>query len=346
MKVSAGTIDSSPGTIDTILGSLREYPCVSRREAVRRVAWVVLAANLGLAVLKGGVWWSSGSLAVGSEAVNSLADTVYSTVVVAGIYLTTQPPDVEHPHGHERIEPFVSLIVALGIFAAGALVLQQAASSLLAGEFDVTISPAVIGVLVVSIVAKFGLYRYALGVGERQRSPATIAAAMDNRTDILTAGAALLGVLGARAGYPILDPVAAAAVSVGILYTGFEVARSNVRYLVGGAPPEDFREEVLRRALAHPEVRGAHDVVTHYVGPEVDVSLHIEVEGDRTLLEAHDIESDVVESITELAEVDDAFVHVDPKELGEWKPDESVDRLLGEEAPRNGDEETEPGGGG
>jgi cation diffusion facilitator family transporter len=313
---------------------------VTRREAVRRVAWVVLAANLGLAALKAIVWWESGSLAVGSEAVNSLTDTVYNVVVVAGIYLTTQPPDVEHPHGHERIEPFVSLVVALGIVAAGTLVLQQAVTSLLAGKVDPAIGPAVVGVLVVSVVVKFGLYRYALRVGETHQSPATTAAAMDNRTDILTAGAALLGVLGARAGYPVLDPLAAAAVSVGILYTGYGVARNNVRYLVGGAPPEDLREEILRRALAHPEVRGAHDVITHYVGPEVDVSLHIEVEGERTLLEAHDIESDVVDAITDLREIDDAFVHVDPKQLGEWKSDENVDRLLGDESSG----ETERGG--
>jgi divalent metal cation (Fe/Co/Zn/Cd) transporter len=58
------------------------------------------------------------------------------------------------------------------------------------------------------------------------------------------------------------------------------------------------------------------------------VSLHVEVEGDRTIREAHDIETDVIESIRELEEVDDVFVHVDPKELGEWKADESVDELV------------------
>jgi cation diffusion facilitator family transporter len=300
---------------------------VSRREAVRRVALVVLAANAGLAVLKGVVWWSSGSLAVGSEAVNSLADTAYGLIVVGGIYLTTRPPDFEHPHGHERIEPFVSIAVALGIVAAGTLVARQAVVSFLNSP-DPTAGPAAVAVLAVSAAAKYGLYRYALEVGEAHRSPATVATALDNRTDILTATAALVGVLGARAGYPVLDPIAAAVVSVGILYTGFEVARSNVTYLVGGAPSEELREEILRRALEHPEVRGAHDVVSHYVGPEVDVSLHIEVEGDRTLREAHDIESDVVESIRELPEIDDVFVHVDPRELGEWKADEDVDRLL------------------
>jgi divalent metal cation (Fe/Co/Zn/Cd) transporter len=69
-------------------------------------------------------------------------------------------------------------------------------------------------------------------------------------------------------------------------------------------------------------------VIAHYVGPEIDVSLHIEVEGDRTLREAHAIESAVVESIHALDRVDDVFVHVDPKELGEWKADPDADRLV------------------
>ena len=303
---------------------------MSRREAVRRVAWIVLAANLGLAVLKGVVWAESGSLAVGSEAVNSLADAAYGTVVVAGIYLTTQPPDPEHPHGHERIEPFVGLFVALGIFAAGGTVLYQSAMSLLSGDVAVARGPTAVGVLAAAAVTKYGLYRYVLAAGDQHNSPALTATAMDNRNDILTASAAIVGVVGAGAGYPVLDPLAAIVVAVGILYTGVEVVRDNMGYLVGRAPPEDLRTEIIQRALAHPDVEGAHDVVAHYVGPEVDVSLHIEVEGDRTLLEAHDIETEIIHSIREIPEVDDVFVHVDPREAGEWKPDDEVDRFAGE----------------
>ena len=294
------------------------------------MGWVVLVANLLLAAAKGLVWWESGSLAVGGEAVNSLADTVYSVVVLAGLYLTTQPPDFEHPHGHERIEPFVSLVVAVSIVAAGAAVLWQAVESVLAGVPAPRIGLPAVGVLALSAVAKYGLYRYVLAVGEEASSPALVATALDNRNDILTAAAALVGVLGAAAGFGLLDPVAAGVVSLGIFYTGYEVVRDNVDYLVGRAPPEDLRAEIVRRALAHPQVAGAHDVIAHYVGPEVDVSLHIEVEGELTLFEAHDIESAVAESIRDLDSIDDVFVHVDPKELGEWKEDENVDRLLGE----------------
>ncbi|MFC7136488.1 cation diffusion facilitator family transporter [Halobaculum litoreum] len=306
---------------------------MSRRTAVRRVGIVILVANVVLAVAKALVWYATGSLAVGSEAVNSVADVAYSAVVVAGLYLTTQPPDFEHPHGHERIEPFVSLFVAAGVLVAGIGVAYSGATALLAPgpERAFTGGPLAVGVLVGTGVVKLLLYRYCLRIGEGRDSPALVATALDNRNDTLTATAALVGVAGAAAGYPALDAVAAIAVSVGILYTGYEIVRDNVGYLVGAAPPEDLRREILDAALSHPEVRGAHDVVAHYVGPEVDVSLHIEVEGERSLFEAHDIETAVVESIRAIPAVDDVFVHVDPKELGEWKEADDA-RIAAEEA--------------
>jgi cation diffusion facilitator family transporter len=302
---------------------------MSRRTVLRRVGLLVLAANAALFAAKGGVYLETGSLAVGSEAVNSLADAVYSLVIVAGLYLTTRPPDFEHPHGHERIEPFVSLFVALGIFAAGGAVLWQAGSAFASGNIVVTRSPVAIAVLVATAAVKYVLYRYCLTAGTDNNSPALRATAIDNRNDILTASAALVGVVGAGLGYPLLDPLAAGFVGISILYTGVEVVRDNVNYLVGRAPPDDLRAEIVRSALQHPDVEGAHDVIAHYVGPEIDVSLHIEVEGHHTLREAHEIETDVVETIREIPEVDDVFVHVDPKEAGEWKADDEVHRLVG-----------------
>jgi len=301
---------------------------MDRKTAMRRAGVVVLAANVALVLAKGVVWRYTGSLAVGSEAVNSAADAVYSLVVLGGLYLTTRPADFEHPHGHERIEPFVSLFVAVGVFAAGVGVLYNATTAVLTGASGGSAGASGVAVLLASAGVKYGLYRYCRRVGEANDSPALIAAALDNRNDILTAAAALIGVVGAAAGYPILDPIAAGLVSLGILYTGYEIVRDNVNYLVGAAPPETLRREILERALSHDRVRGAHDVVAHYVGPEVDVSLHIEVEGNLTLFEAHEIESAVVRDIRAMSEVDDVFVHVDPKEMGEWKEDRDADRLL------------------
>jgi cation diffusion facilitator family transporter len=298
-----------------------------RRAVLRRVGLLILGVNAGLVLAKGAVWYYTGSLAVESEAINSLADTVYSVVTVAGLYLTTRPPDFEHPHGHERIEPFVSLFVAAGILAAGGFVMYQAITALSGDGVTVTSGGAAVAVLAGTVVVKLLLYRYCRRVGERHNSPALVATAMDNRADVLTATAAIAGVAGASMGYPVADPLAAVVVAVGILYTGADVVRDNLNYLLGAAPPEDLRAEIVKRALAHPEVEGAHDVIAHYVGPEIDVSLHIEVEGDHTLREAHRIETEVIQAVQALPAVDDVFVHVDPRELGEWKRDAEVDRL-------------------
>ncbi|SEL95489.1 cation diffusion facilitator family transporter [Haloferax larsenii] len=310
---------------------------MERKRAIRRVGVVVLVANLLLVLGKGAVWWSTGSLAVGSEAVNSLADTVYSTIILAGLYLTTKPPDFEHPHGHERIEPFVSLFVAVGVFAAGGAILWQSTTSILNDTYGGSAGTFGVLVLVAAAVFKYGLYRYCDRVGRERNSPALVAAGLDNRNDILTAAAALVGVLGSQAGYPVLDPLAAMVVSLGVIYTGFEIVRDNVNYLVGAAPPEYLRALIVQTALSHPDVYGAHDVVAHYVGPEIDVSLHIEVEGDMTLAEAHDIESWVVVAIQEIDEVDDVFVHVDPRELGEWKEDDTDTERFTAFSPDGGD---------
>ena len=319
---------------------------MSRAAAVRRIGLLVLAANVVLAVAKGWVWFGTGSLAVGSEAANSLVDAIYAAVVLGGLYLTTQPPDSEHPHGHERIEPFVALVIALAIFLTGGTVLWRSVAAILSGNATATESPVAIAVLGGAALCKFGLYRYCLSAGRTHDSPVLTAAALDNRNDVLTAVAALVGVLGARFGFSLLDPLAAAVVSIGILYTGVEVVRDNVPYLVGGAPSEDLQQEIVRRALVHPEVEGAHDVIAHYVGPEIDVSLHIEVEGDRTLREAHAIETAVVESIRRLDRVDDVFVHIDPKELDEWKADSDTERVAreSEESRTNGDGTKADGG--
>ncbi|MFW6436639.1 MAG: cation diffusion facilitator family transporter [Halococcoides sp.] len=301
---------------------------MTRRSAIRRAGVVLLALNLGLLAIKAGAFAWTDSLAVGSEAANSLADAAYSVVTVAGLYLTTRPPDFEHPHGHERIEPFVSLLVAAGAFLAAGLTAAGAIQTVRAGAAGLQHCPVAVSVLLVTIVAKLAYGRWCHRIADRTHSPALVATAKDARIDVLTAAAALIGVVGTGLGAPVLDPVAALVVAVGIAYTGVEIVSDNVDYVVGAAPPESLRQSIVDRALAHPDVRGAHDVVAHYVGPEVDVSLHVEIEGDHTLAEAHHIETGVVRAIEALPEVDEAFVHVDPRDLDEWKPDPEVERLI------------------
>ena len=271
-------------------------------------------ANAILLLLKAGVWIGlAGGLALGSEAVNSAIDSVYSVVVLVGLYYTTKAADRDHPHGHERIEPFVSLLIALGALALGAGLLFQAIKVLFFGVPPTT--PSLLGavVLIATILVKYAVYQYSTQVGARHGSPAATAIALDNRNDILTAAAAVVGIVAASMGFPIFDALAGGVVSLGILYTGYEIASKNVRYLVGRAPPEALQQEIVDAAMSLEEVKGVHDVVPHYVGPEVDVSLHVEVCSGMTLEEAHELETNAIRRIERIDCVDDVYVHVDPQ---------------------------------
>lgn len=287
---------------------------MSRRRAIRRASVVVLAGNGLLLVLKAAAWWASGSLAVGAETINSLTDVAYSVVIVGGMYLTTQPPDQDHPHGHERIEPFVSLLIAVGILGVAVGLVYNTAVTVTRGTVTAPTGPAAAGVLIGTLGLKYMLYRYCLRVADRYGSPAIEATALDNRTDIATAGAALIGVVGAQSGYPVLDPLAAGLVAVAIGATGIRIGRQNLNYLLGAAPSQELETAIVARAQSPATVRGVHDVVAHHVGPEVDVSLHVEVPGDLSVNDAHDIEMAVVNAVGELDAVDDVFVHLDPQQ--------------------------------
>ena len=287
---------------------------MTRRRAIRRASVLVLAGNGVLLVFKALAWWTSGSLAVGAEAVNSLADVAYSLVVVGGLYLTTQPPDQDHPHGHERIEPFVSLLIAVGILGVAIGLVYSTAVTLLQGTVTAPTGITPAAVLLVTGALKYTLYRYCLTVAEQYDSPAIKATALDNRTDIATAGAAFVGVVGAQSGYPILDPLAAGLVAVVIGHTGTKIGRQNLNYLLGAAPSQELETAIVARAQSPAAVYDVHDVVAHHVGPEVDVSLHVEVSGELSVEEAHDIEMAVVDAVGDLDAVDDVFVHLDPRQ--------------------------------
>lgn len=298
---------------------------MSRRRTIRLASVLVLLGNGLLLGLKAGAWWVSGSLAVGAEAANSLTDVVYSLVVVGGLYLTTQPPDQDHPHGHERIEPFVSLLIAVGILGVAAGLIYSAAVTLRAGDVTAPTGPAAATVLVATVGLKYLLYRYCRSIAKKHDSPAIKATALDNRTDVATAGAALVGVVGAQNGYPLLDPLAAGIVALVVGYTGVRIGRQNLNYLIGAAPPAELETAIVARAQDPPAVQGVHDVVAHHVGPEVDVSLHVEVASDLSVTDAHDVEMAVIEAVGDLDPIDDVFVHLDPHQERHGGPSESGD---------------------
>lgn len=288
------------------------------RDRFVRAAWVNVAGNAAKILVEGAVGLTFGSVAVLADAAHSIADLVASVVVLQWGDSRYVAADAEHPHGHGRIEPLTALFVGAVIVLLGANLLYESGTGLLEGP-TVTFDPLLIAATLVAGGLMLAVYWYTMRVNDALGAPALRALAIDCRNDIYTSAAVLVGIVGVGAGYPVFDPLAGGLVSVLVIYQGIEVARENLAYLAGEAAPPHRQEEVKRTLRGHPSVHGVHDLVVFYDGPHLEVEAHVEVGGELTLAQAHDIETELVEAVHELEGVKDVHIHLDPAGLGEWK---------------------------
>ena len=149
-------------------------------------------------------------------------------------------------------------------------------------------------------------------IGRLAHSPAILASARDNLADVLTSTAALVGIWGSRVVHPVLDPAAGLVVALWIFRAGWEILTENLGYLTGRSASEDLSARIIVVASAVPGVLAVHQVVADYVGPQVRVDMHIDVDGEMTIREAHSIADHVQMELEALPAVDLAFVHVEP----------------------------------
>lgn len=282
------------------------------------VSWVNVASNVLKIAVEGTLGILFGSLALMADAAHSVADLLASAVVLVWGRLVYEDPDRSHPHGHERFEPLSALFVGGVLVLIGLKLLSDSGRALLAGptaEYDTIL----VGGLVVALVTRYACYVYTRYVNRELDSPGLRALAADSLNDVYTTGAAFVGVAGMAFGYPILDPVAGAAVSLLVIYHGIDISRENLRYLSDSAPPAADRERIEAAIHDHPEVRGVHDFVAYYSGHVIEVEFHAEIDGSHSLSEAHDIETELHDRVREIEPVSDVHVHLDPSGLGEWE---------------------------
>ena len=284
----------------------------------QRAAALNVLGNALKILVEGAAGLAFGSVALLADAAHSVADLVASAVVFVWGGSRYDDADETHPHGHQRIEPLTALFVGATILVLGVLLFRESVVGLL-GPHDVDASPILVGALLFAMADMYLLYWYTDRVNAQLGSTALTALATDCLNDIYTTIAALVGVLGVLLGFSILDPIAGALVSVLVMYQGVEIARENVTYLVGAAPPEGDRKRVIGALREHPAVEGVHDLTVFYDGTDLEVEVHVEVDGEMTLRHAHDIETELVSRLRELEDVGDVHVHLDPSGLGEWK---------------------------
>jgi cation diffusion facilitator family transporter len=281
---------------------------------VRRVTLWGLVVNLVLSGIKFlfGVYGCSQALV--ADAVHSLSDSITDIVVLVGVCFWSAPPDESHPHGHGRIETLITFFIGILLAGVGIGLGYRAIATL---HHQQTASPGWVAFFAacVSIAGKEWLYRWNVRVGRRIKSSALLANAWHHRSDALSSVPVAVAVLGTRIwpAWGFLDHVATVIVSVLILYAAWEISAPAFRQLIDAGASRKEREKIREIALSTEGVGSIHALRTRYIGPGLQIDLHVIVDGTLTVRRGHDIAGAVKRRLIEGGpDVVDVLVHIEP----------------------------------
>ncbi len=277
-----------------------------------RVTLVGAAVDGLLGVGKIVVGQLAASHALVADGLHSLTDLATDVPVLLVARRSRAEPDLDHPYGHGRFETLASLVLgAVLLLIAGGLA-QDSLLRLLEGEAVVP-GPAAIAAALASVVAKEWLFRYTRATAEAIGSALLLANAWHSRSDALSSIAVLVGVLGAMAGFPWLDLVAAVVVALMIGWVGWTLIRDAARELVDTGLPEETLLDVAEQARGIPGVLGVHHLRSRRMGADVLVDVDVEVGGTLSVSEGHRIATAVSDRLTtHFPAISSVNVHVDP----------------------------------
>jgi len=250
-------------------------------ECAARVGPVAFWGNFGLATVKGFVGVISGSRAVIADAVHSGADVIMAIVIYLSLKIGAIPPDENHRYGHGKVEFIASLTVSLILLVVAFLIIGYGISAIITRQLDEPDALA-IWVSVLSIIGNEAMARHSICAAGQINSSAMLANGLENRADVYSSVAALLGVLGAKMGYVWLDPLAAAVVGGLILRSAYVISKDAIAGLIdktniGGHSTEKIIELIKKNSevasINHIRSRRSGQRAIFDIGLAVDPSL-------------------------------------------------------------------------
>lgn len=290
--------------------SERAQPRHTNRENYKAMI-ITLAGNILLAVMK---WIAAGytaSSGLRADAYNSLGDVMYSVMLVIGMYVAMQPPDISHPQGHKRFEPLIGLMISLSIAIAGYRALSESIAKL---RFDPQPLHELFPILILAVSALIKAVMFLLirRIADKINSPTLKTTALDNITDTVSSFTAILGIVLSMFVSPLADPIAGILVSIWIFRAAYASLRENLGFITGAGAPIDRREEFLSVIRAVPGVINVHQLFTEYIGTKYLLDVHINVDGKTTLNEVHRIETEIEKRLMALEDIERVYTHVEP----------------------------------
>ena len=297
-----------------------------RTKAGTKASVIAIVANCILTVLNISVGIMSGSYALVSEGAHTLSDVATSVIAYIGFKIGQKPADKEHPIGHGRAEAISGLIIVIFL----ALISYE----IISGAFDKILNPELITVpdTYAAIMAVFGIFvnysisEYIIRIGKEINSPAIVADGKHQKTDILSSLAILIGVVISNLGYPILDPIIGLIIGLLIIKTAYGIAKDNIDNIMGKVPSQELINKIKNAAEKTPDAYNAHNIKVDYFGSYATAYLHVQLDGDLTLNETHEIVHTVENNILrEIPEIKSVMVHACPIGV-EYNHEQKIDK--------------------
>ena len=303
----------------------------ARAALAQRATWVSVAVNLAMTIAQIVVGWLAHSQSLIAHGLHSFSDLLSDFLVIWASRQSAHPADEAHPYGHARVETAATLVLGTSLMLIGGGILWESGMRLQHVDVLPTVAISAFWVAVVTVVAKEGLYRYLIRVGESLRSQLMIANALHTRADAASALVVVVGIGGALLGWGFLDLLAAALMGFMILRMGTELAWGALKELIDTGLDEAQVEAIRNTLLATPGVHDLHELRTRRMAHQALVDAHVQVDPRISVSEGHRIaESARARVLRQHPEVLDVLVHIDPED--DLDPDGAAVRLPGRAA--------------
>jgi cation diffusion facilitator family transporter len=271
----------------------------------------VLALNLAVAVAKIAFGYASGAISILSDGFHSLTDGASNVVGLVGVHTARQPPDEEHPYGHRKFETVAAAAVTVFLLLVMVEVLRNAFNHLTGRTAPHEISTAAFIVMIVTVAVNLIVIAYESREATRLASEVLLADAMQTRGDVWSSVTVMFALAGARAGLPILDPLAALVVAGFIGHAGFQIARATTKILSDQVVMSEADLERVVMSVAG--VVGCHQIRTRGSADHVFLDLHVWLPPEMRLSEAHRLSHVVKDRLmARYPQIADAVIHIEP----------------------------------
>ena len=259
-----------------------------------------LGVNLVLAGVKTTVGIVGHSPALLADGINSTSDVVYLLIIRVFMRLAGKAPDREHPFGHRQFESIATVVVGAFVITSAIAIFWNAISQvydLLVGQSEFSgAGPLALWVAAASLILKIWLTVFTVRIGRHTGSIAVSALARDHRNDIFTIPAAEIGIVLGRAGY-LVDPLAAAIVAIGILYTGIGIIQESSADLMNVFPEREVIERAHRIVAGVEGVAEVEEIHIHRIGLYLLIQATIGVDGALTVAAGNQIATEVEKAL-------------------------------------------------